>query len=101
MGIYNFQLSAQFPPHDPNFAALYKKAVSEYVVPAYKADINAPLSCANLGSYYLVRREWDRVESLARRAIELTDVNAIASDSPSCAKTTTTSCEWIALCRLP
>jgi len=39
-----------------------------------------PLSCATFGGYFLTRRQYPYVEALARKAIELTDVNAIASD---------------------
>lgn len=54
--------------------------MTQYTVPAFKLDDKLPLTCATFGGYYLMRKGMDRVESLARRAIELTDVNAIASD---------------------
>ena len=51
-----------------------------YTQKAFKLDKELPLTCATFGSYFLPRKAWPTVESLARRAIELTDVNAIASD---------------------
>ena len=51
-----------------------------YTQKAFKLDKEFPLTCATFGSYFLPRKAWGTVESLARRAIELTDVNAIASD---------------------
>jgi RNA polymerase-associated protein CTR9 len=80
IGIYNLHRSSQYPTGDPNFTELYKKAMLHYTVPAFKVDDKYPLTCATLGGYYLMRRGMDKVESLARRAIELTDVNAVASD---------------------
>ena len=51
-----------------------------YTQKAFKLDKELPLTCATFGSYFLPRKAWPTVESLARKAIELTDVNAIASD---------------------
>jgi RNA polymerase-associated protein CTR9 len=80
MGIYNFSLTAQLPPSDPTFGRLVKKALNEYVMPAIKVDKHYPLSCATLGSWFIIRKDFDKVDTLAKRAIDLTDVNAIASD---------------------
>jgi RNA polymerase-associated protein CTR9 len=43
-------------------------------------DKDYPLTCATFGNYFLPRQQLGTVESLARKAIEFTDVNAIASD---------------------
>ena len=51
-----------------------------YTQRAFKLDKELPLTCATFGTYFLPRKAWPTVESLARKAIELTDVNAIASD---------------------
>ncbi|KAF2810979.1 tetratricopeptide repeat protein 1 [Mytilinidion resinicola] len=80
LGLYNFHRSSQYSTSDPNFAEPYRKAITQYTVPAFKMDNKLPLTCATLGGYYMMKRMMDKVESLARRAIELTDVNAIASD---------------------
>lgn len=80
MGVYNYHLTAQLPPSDPAFASLSKKAVSEYFVPALKKDSQYPLTCAALGSWFVMRKDFAKVEKISRRAIELTDINAIASD---------------------
>ncbi|KAF2865023.1 hypothetical protein BDV95DRAFT_612986 [Massariosphaeria phaeospora] len=80
LGIYNFHLTAQLPPTDPNFLSLSKKAMTSYVAPSFAEDNNYPLTCATLGNWYITRRDFGRVEILSRRAIERTDVNAIASD---------------------
>lgn len=65
---------------DPAFAPIYKKAMTEHTQRAYKLDKELPLTCATFGGYFLLRRAWPTVETLARKAIELTDINAIASD---------------------
>lgn len=54
--------------------------MTQYTQKAFKLDKELPLTCATFGSYFLMRRSWATVESLARKAIELTDVNAVASD---------------------
>ena len=51
-----------------------------YTQKAFKLDKELPLTCATFGTYFLPRKAWSTVESLARKAIELTDVNAVASD---------------------
>lgn len=38
------------------------------------------MTCSMFGGYFLLRKHFPTVEALARKAIELTDVNAIASD---------------------
>ncbi|OCK78598.1 hypothetical protein K432DRAFT_406325 [Lepidopterella palustris CBS 459.81] len=80
LGLYTLHLSSQYATSDPRFPDIYKKAIAQYTVPAFKLDDKLPLTCATIGAYYLARKGMDKVEQLARRAIELTDVNAIASD---------------------
>ncbi|KAF2114983.1 hypothetical protein BDV96DRAFT_621952 [Lophiotrema nucula] len=80
LGIYNFHLIALLPPTDPAFVNGAKKAVHQYTAPSFQLDNKFPLTCATLGSFYVMRKALDKVEVLARRAVELTDVNAIASD---------------------
>ncbi|KAJ6281920.1 hypothetical protein J3E71DRAFT_198274 [Bipolaris maydis] len=80
LGIYNFQQTANLSTSDPKFAELIKKATGEFIQPALKLDNQYPLSCATVGSYLILRRDVNKTEDVARRAIELTDTNAIASD---------------------
>ncbi|KAF1995103.1 TPR-like protein [Amniculicola lignicola CBS 123094] len=80
LGIYNFQLTAPLVPSDPNLLALIRKAMDKYISPAFQLDKNYPLSAATLGSFFVVKKDYAKAETLGRRAIELTDVNAIASD---------------------
>jgi RNA polymerase-associated protein CTR9 len=80
LGLHTLHLTAQLPASDPGFASLTKKAVGDYIAPSMKLDNMYPLTCATLSSWYNVRKALDKVETLSRRAIELTDVNAIASD---------------------
>ncbi|KAK3632292.1 protein required for normal CLN1 and CLN2 G1 cyclin expression [Elasticomyces elasticus] len=62
------------------FADLYKKAMTQHTQTAFKTSSHHALTCATFGSYFLLRKAWPNVERLARRAIEMTDVNAVASD---------------------
>jgi RNA polymerase-associated protein CTR9 len=54
--------------------------MTEYTQRAYKIDKDFPLSCATFANYFLLTQRYSTVEPLARKAIEQTDVNAIASD---------------------
>lgn len=54
--------------------------MTEYTQKAYKIDKNLPLSCATFANYFLLTTRYQTVEPLARKAIEQTDVNAVASD---------------------
>ncbi|KAF1811954.1 TPR-like protein [Eremomyces bilateralis CBS 781.70] len=80
LGIYHLHSSTQFPTNDPQFVTIYKKAMTQYTQKAFKLDEKLPLMCSTFGGYFLMRKAMTQVERLARRAIELTDVNAIASD---------------------
>ncbi|TKA68751.1 hypothetical protein B0A49_07027 [Cryomyces minteri] len=80
LGLYHLDSSSQYSTTDPQFAPIYKKAMTQYTQKAFKLDDKLPLTCATFGGYFLLRKAWPTVERLARRAIESTDVNAIASD---------------------
>lgn len=54
--------------------------MTQYTQKAFKLDKEYPLTCATFGNYFLLRKLWATAESLSKKAIELTDVNAIASD---------------------
>ncbi|KAA8568532.1 hypothetical protein EYC84_007552 [Monilinia fructicola] len=72
--------SAHVPTNSPEFIQLYKKAMTEYTQRSYKADKDMPLTCATFAGYFLSRKSMPNVEALATKAIQYTDVNAIASD---------------------
>lgn len=80
LGLYNLRTSSQYPTNTAEFANLYKKAMTHYTQKAFKLDDRLPLTCATFGGFFVSRKAWPQAERLARRAIELTDVNAIASD---------------------
>ena len=52
-----------------------------YTQKAFKIDQVLPFTCVTFGGYFLWKRAWATVDNLARKAIEFTDVNAIASDA--------------------
>lgn len=52
----------------------------QYIQEAFKIDNNLPLACASFGSYFLIKKGMSQVETLAKKAVELTDVSSIASD---------------------
>lgn len=80
LGLYYLDESSKYPTTDPAFAPIYKKAMTTHTQTAFKLNAMHSLTCATFGSYFVLRKAWPNVERLARRAIEQTDVNAVASD---------------------
>ena len=80
LGLYHLDETSHYSSKDPKFAAAYGKAMTSYVQTAFKLDDMYAITCATFGGYFVGRRKWENVERLARRAIENTDMNAIASD---------------------
>jgi len=80
LGLFYLDSSSHVPTNGPEFIRLYKKAMTEYTQKAFKADKDLPLTCATFAGYFLSRKSLANVESLAHKAIQYTDVNAIASD---------------------
>ena len=80
LGLYYLNASSRLPTTNPEFVAMYKKAMTQYTQKAFKLDKNLPLTCSTFGGYFLSRKAMPTVENLAWKAIEHTDVNAIASD---------------------
>jgi RNA polymerase-associated protein CTR9 len=80
LALYYLNASSSIPTTDPAFPQLYKKAINEYTQRAFKLDKEYPLTCTTFAGYFFSHRNMNHVENLARKAIEHTDVNAIASD---------------------
>ncbi|RDW84476.1 tetratricopeptide-1 [Coleophoma cylindrospora] len=80
LGLFYLDASAHVPTNGPEFIQLYKKAMTEFTQKAFKADKDLPLTCSTFAGYFLSRKSLSNVETLARKAIQYTDVNAIASD---------------------
>ncbi len=80
LGLYYLDSSGRVPTNSPEFIRLYKKAMTEYTQKSFKLDKNLPLTCATFAGYFLSRKSLANVDSLAHKAIQYTDVNAIASD---------------------
>lgn len=80
LGLFYIHDSSHYATSDPAFGPIYKKAMTVYTQRAFKLDKEFPITCATFGSYFMMRKSWATVDSLARKAIELTDVNAVASD---------------------
>jgi RNA polymerase-associated protein CTR9 len=80
LGLYHLDASGHVPTNSPEFIRLYKKAMTEYTQKSFKLDKNLPLTCATFAGYFLSRKQFPNVDALAHKAIQNTDVNAIASD---------------------
>lgn len=72
--------SSHVPVNSDEFLTLYKKAMTEFTQKSFKLDKDLPLTCATFSGYFLSRKAWENAEKLAHKAIQYTDVNAIASD---------------------
>ncbi|KAI9723880.1 MAG: hypothetical protein M1828_003999 [Chrysothrix sp. TS-e1954] len=80
LGLYYLDSISHLPTSDPKFTAVYKKAITEHIQKAFKMDKTLPLACATFGSYFLVRKSMDQVESFAKKAVELSGNTTLASD---------------------
>lgn len=80
LGLSYLDASGHVSINSDDFIRLYKKAMTEYTQKSFKLDKDLPLTCATFAGYFLSRRAWDNADKLAHRAIQFTDVNAIASD---------------------
>ncbi|PSS03834.1 hypothetical protein BD289DRAFT_400443 [Coniella lustricola] len=80
LGIYYIDSSGHVPANSPEFIRLYKKAITEYTQKAFKLGKDVPLTCATFAGHFLSTKKYDNVDRLAHKAIQYTDVNAIASD---------------------
>ena len=80
LGLFFLDASAHVPTNGPEFIQLYKKGMTEYTQKAFKANKDFPLTCATFAGYFMSRKSFPNVDTLAHKAIQFTDVNAIASD---------------------
>ena len=80
LGLYYLDASGHVPVNSDEFLKLYKRAMTEYTQKSFKLDKDLPLTCSTFSGYFLSRKAWDNADKLAHKAIQYTDVNAIASD---------------------
>ena len=80
LGLYYLDASGHVPTNGPEFIRLYKKAMTEYTQKSFKLDRDLPLTCATFANYFLSAKQMKNVDALSHKAIQYTDVNAIASD---------------------
>ncbi|KAJ2904599.1 Tetratricopeptide repeat protein 1 [Zalerion maritima] len=80
LGLFYLDSSGRVPINSPDFVRLYRTAMTEYTQRAFKLDKDLPITCATFAGYFVSKRNWAHVESLSHKAIQYTDVNAIASD---------------------
>ncbi|KAL1969049.1 hypothetical protein VTN77DRAFT_883 [Rasamsonia byssochlamydoides] len=80
LAVYYLYDSSRHATTDPAFGSLYKVAMTQYTQKAFKLDKEYPMTCALFASYFLLRKSYSTMETLARKAIEQTDVMPIASD---------------------
>ncbi|KFX93969.1 hypothetical protein V490_04573 [Pseudogymnoascus sp. VKM F-3557] len=80
LGLYHLDASGHVPTNSKEFIETYKKAMTVYTQKAFKLDKDLPLTCSTFAGYFLSRKSLTNTDALAHKAIQYTDVNAIASD---------------------
>ncbi|KAG4433536.1 hypothetical protein IFR05_010991 [Cadophora sp. M221] len=80
VGLYYLDASSSTPIQSPEFSRLYKTAITEYMQKSFKLDSIFPLTCVTFASHFLSMKYFSTVDTLANKAIQYTDLNAIASD---------------------
>lgn len=80
LGLFYLDSSGHVPVNSDEFLKLYKKAMIEYTQKSFKLDKELPITCSTFAGYFLSRKAWDNADKLAHKAIQYTDVNAVASD---------------------
>lgn len=80
LGLFYLDASGHVPVDSDDFLKLYRRAMTEYTQKSFKLDKDVPITCSTFAGYFLSRKSWDNAEKLAHKAIQYTDVNAIASD---------------------
>lgn len=81
LGIYNLRESSKYSSDDRQFQTLYTKAIQIHLKTAYGLEKNCALTNSVFSTYFLNSRRFDTVDPLSKKAIEQTDVNAVASDA--------------------
>ncbi|OAQ70423.1 RNA polymerase-associated protein CTR9 [Pochonia chlamydosporia 170] len=80
LGLFYLDASGHVPVNSDEFLKLYRRAMTEYTQKSFKLDKEVPITCSTFAGYFLSRKAWDNADKLAHKAIQYTDVNAIASD---------------------
>lgn len=81
LGIYYLRETSKLDSSMSEHKELYKRAITDHLKVSYGLDKMQPLNNAVFANYFLNARQYNQSEALARRAIERTDVNTIASDA--------------------
>ncbi|RPA77630.1 TPR-like protein [Ascobolus immersus RN42] len=81
LGMYHLQKMNQYSPDSEEFVEHYQRAMKEYMQVAWKQHPSFPLSCLGLSSYFLNRRDYVKVERLAKKVLEYSDVPELISDA--------------------
>lgn len=77
---YKLDSIARLRPTERHFREVWQEAIKQYAQASFKLDKDFPLANVIFGNYFLACKAMGNVDPVARRALERTDVNAIASD---------------------
>ena len=81
IGICGLRDAKQLNVDDPSFSSKFRQAISDLVQKTAESDRLLPLACVHLGSYLFDLQDRDNAETLAKKALALTDTTPIASDA--------------------
>ncbi|KAA8900881.1 hypothetical protein FN846DRAFT_781426 [Sphaerosporella brunnea] len=79
MAAYYLHVTSTMPEYDPSWMNNYRQVI-DHTQKAYKLDKNFPMACATFASHFFSKKGYQQCESLAKKAIEYSDVPGITSD---------------------
>jgi RNA polymerase-associated protein CTR9 len=79
MAAYYLHVTSTTKEHDPSWMNNYRQVI-DHTQKAYKLDKNFPMACTAFASHFFSKKGYQQCESLAKRAIEFSDVAGVTSD---------------------
>lgn len=79
IALYYLHVTSGLSEYDPEFINNYRQVI-DHTQKAYKLDKNFPLACTTFASHFFVKKGYPQCESLAKKAIEYSDVSAVTAD---------------------
>lgn len=79
MAAYYLHVTSSMPEYDPAWANNYRQVI-DHTQKAYKLDKNFPMACTTFASHFFSKKGYPQCETLAKKAIEFSDVSGVTSD---------------------
>lgn len=79
MAAYYLNVTSSLSEYDPEWMNNYRQVI-DHTQKAYKLDKNFPMACTTFASHFFSKKGYQQCETLARKAIEYSDVAGVTSD---------------------